>query len=105
MLCRNRHGSGTQSCSDTKGGYLYYQPGECRLAGYQSDLPFDFDMVVIDELSSFKDNGAQTRFKALRVRPKVKRDGRPTGTPSANGLMDLVGRNRHPIWASALAGT
>ena len=55
----------------------------------KSGLPFDFDMVVIDELSSFKDNGSK-RFKALRkVRPKVKRIVGLTGTPSANGLMDL----------------
>ena len=46
-------------------------------------------MVVIDELSSFKDNGSK-RFKALRkVRPGVRRIVGLTGTPSANGLMDL----------------
>lgn len=51
--------------------------------------PFDFDMVVIDELSSFKDHSSQ-RFKALRkVRPLVKRIVGLTGTPSPNGLMDL----------------
>lgn len=50
---------------------------------------FDFDMVVIDELSSFKSHSAQ-RFKALRkVRPSVKRIVGLTGTPSPNGLMDL----------------
>lgn len=55
----------------------------------KSSLPFDFDMVVIDELSSFKDNGSK-RFKALRkVRPGVRRIVGLTGTPSANGLMDL----------------
>jgi SNF2 family DNA or RNA helicase len=55
----------------------------------KSGLPFDFDMVVIDELSSFKDNGSK-RFKALRkVRPGVRRVVGLTGTPSANGLMDL----------------
>ncbi|MGI6649879.1 MAG: SNF2-related protein [Bacillota bacterium] len=55
----------------------------------KSGLPFDFDMVVIDELSSFKDNGSK-RFKALRkVRPGVRRIVGLTGTPSANGLMDL----------------
>ena len=38
----------------------------------KSGLPFDYDMVVIDELSSFKDNGSK-RFKALRkVRPGVR---------------------------------
>lgn len=55
----------------------------------KSGLPFDYDMVVIDELSSFKDNGSK-RFKALRkVRPGVRRIVGLTGTPSANGLMDL----------------
>ena len=50
---------------------------------------FDFDMVVIDELSSFKSHKAR-RFKALmRVRPTVKRIVGLTGTPSSNGLMDL----------------
>ena len=50
---------------------------------------FDFDMVVIDELSSFKSHQAR-RFKALmRVRPTIKRVVGLTGTPSSNGLMDL----------------
>ena len=52
-------------------------------------LPFDFDMIVIDELSSFKSWQAK-RFKALmKVRPRVKRIVGLTGTPSTNGLMDL----------------
>ena len=55
----------------------------------KSGLPFDYDMVVVDELSSFKAYGSK-RFKALRrVRPKVKRIVGLTGTPSGNGLMDL----------------
>jgi SNF2 family DNA or RNA helicase len=50
---------------------------------------FDFDMVVIDELSSFK-SGVTKRFKSLlKVRPTVKRIVGLTGTPSSNGLMDL----------------
>ena len=50
---------------------------------------FDYDMVVIDELSSFKNHTAK-RFKALmKVRPKVRRIVGLTGTPSSNGLMDL----------------
>lgn len=50
---------------------------------------FDFDMLVIDELSSFKNHKA-VRFKALmKVRPKIKRICALTGTPSSNGLMDL----------------
>ena len=55
----------------------------------ESGLPFDYDMVVIDELSSFKSYQAK-RFKSLmKVRPLVKRIVGLTGTPSSNGLMDL----------------
>ena len=55
----------------------------------ESGIPFDFDMVVVDELSSFKNHQAK-RFKALmKVRPKVERIVGLTGTPSSNGLMDL----------------
>lgn len=55
----------------------------------KSGIPFDFDMVVIDELSSFKSNQAK-RFKCLvKMRPRVKRIVGLTGTPSSNGLMDL----------------
>ena len=55
----------------------------------KSGVPFDFDMLVIDELSSFK-NHQTKRFKSLmKVRPKVKRIVGLTGTPSSNGLMDL----------------
>ena len=54
-----------------------------------SGYPFDYDMVVVDELSSFK-NWQAKRFKALmKVRPKIKRIVGLTGTPSSNGLMDL----------------
>ena len=54
---------------------------------YKKKWPFD--MVVIDELSSFKSSKAQ-RFKALkRVRPYIKRIVGLTGTPSPNGLLDL----------------
>lgn len=55
----------------------------------KSGYKFDFDMVVIDELSSFK-NHQSKRFKSLmKIRPKVKRIVGLTGTPSSNGLMDL----------------
>lgn len=54
-----------------------------------SNFPFDYDMVVIDELSSFKSYQAK-RFRALlKVRPGVKRIVGLTGTPASNGLMDL----------------
>ena len=55
----------------------------------KSGMPFDYDMVVIDELSSFK-SWSSKRFKAfMKVRPRVKRIVGLTGTPSSNGLMDL----------------
>ena len=54
-----------------------------------SGLPFDYDMVVIDELSSFKSHQAK-RFRSLmKARPHVERIVGLTGTPSSNGLMDL----------------
>lgn len=55
----------------------------------KNGLKWDFDAVVIDELSSFKNHQSQ-RFKWLRkVRPYVKRMIGLTGTPTSNGLMDL----------------
>lgn len=55
----------------------------------ESGIPFDYDIVVIDELSSFK-NGKAKRFRSLlKVRPFVKRIVGLTGTPAGNGLMDL----------------
>lgn len=54
-----------------------------------SNYRWDFDTLVIDELSSFKSAKAQ-RFKALkRVRPLVKRVIGLTGTPAPNSLIDL----------------
>lgn len=55
----------------------------------KSGHSFDFDMVVIDELSSFKSYQAKRFRSLLKVRPKVKRIVGLTGTPSSNGLMDL----------------
>lgn len=50
---------------------------------------WDFDTVVIDELSSFK-NSSSKRFRALRrVRPMMKRVIGLTGTPAPNSLIDL----------------
>ncbi len=55
----------------------------------KSGVEFDFDMIVVDELSSFK-SPISKRFKSmLKVRSKVKRIVGLTGTPSSNGLMDL----------------
>jgi len=50
---------------------------------------WNFDMVVLDELSSFK-NRNSLRFKAIRkIRPNVHRVIGLTGTPAPNGLLDL----------------
>ena len=55
----------------------------------KSGAPLFFDMIVIDELSSFK-SYRTNRFKALlKIRPSVSRIVGLTGTPSSNGLMDL----------------
>jgi len=54
-----------------------------------SGFPFDYDTVVVDELSSFKSHQSK-RFRALlKVRPRVRRIVGLTGTPAGNGLMDL----------------
>ncbi|MCY7923984.1 DEAD/DEAH box helicase [Bacillus spizizenii] len=54
---------------------------------YGKEWPFD--MVVIDELSSFKSSKAK-RFRALKkVRPFIKRIVGLTGTPAPNSLIDL----------------
>ena len=54
---------------------------------YRNDWPFD--MVVVDESSSFKDHSTK-RWKALkRVRPKINRMVLLTGTPAPNNLIDL----------------
>lgn len=54
---------------------------------YKNEWPFD--MVVLDEWSSFKNHQAK-RFKALKwVRNKMKRVVGLTGTPTPNGLIDL----------------
>lgn len=60
-----------------------------NLAWLFKNSKMKFDMVVLDELSSFKNHQSQ-RFKAMKaMRPYVKRIVGLTGTPSGNGLMDL----------------
>ena len=54
----------------------------------KSGVPLDFDMAVLDELSSFKANSQRTKA-FLKLRPRLKRVVGLTGTPSSNGLMDL----------------
>lgn len=60
----------------------------------KSGFDFDYDMVVIDELSSFKSYKAK-RFKTLlNVRYRIKRMVGLTGSPTSNGLMDLFAEYR-----------
>ena len=60
-----------------------------NLAWLYQNSCLDFDMVVLDELSSFK-NHQSKRFRAMKaLRPRVKRIVGLTGTPSGNGLIDL----------------
>lgn len=59
------------------------------LCGLYGGMMLPFDMLVIDELSSFK-NPKSVRFRALRkVQPSFKRIVGLTGTPAPNGLIDL----------------
>lgn len=57
------------------------------VAHYGSAWPFD--MVVIDELSSFKNHRAKRFSTLVKMRPYVSRWVGLTGTPASNGLMDL----------------
>lgn len=55
----------------------------------KSRIDINFDMLIIDELSSFKSHTSK-RFKSLlKIRPYFERVVGLTGTPSSNGLMDL----------------
>jgi SNF2 family DNA or RNA helicase len=68
--------------------YVINRENVCWLIAHYGGA-FPFDMLVIDELSSFKSAKA-ARFKALRqVRPKIKRIVGLTGTPMPNSLLDL----------------
>ncbi len=55
----------------------------------KSNYNFDFDCIVIDELSSFKSYRSKRVKSLLKVRPYVKRIIGLTGSPCGNGLMDL----------------
>lgn len=55
----------------------------------ESGLQWHYDMVVIDELSSFKSHQAKRFRSLLKMRPQVRRFVGLTGTPAGNGLMDL----------------
>ena len=69
--------------------YVVNRENVAWLAGLYPAKRWRWDMVIIDELSSFKSNQAE-RFKALRrVRPFMRRVVGLTGTPNPNGYMDL----------------
>lgn len=69
--------------------YLISRDNISWLCGLYGGSMLPFDMLVIDELSSFK-NPKSIRFKALRgVQPSFKRVIGLTGTPAPNGLIDL----------------
>ena len=71
-----------------KRAFLYIINRE-NVAWLVDNCRWNFDTIVIDELSSFKSSKAQ-RFRALKkVRPLVKRVIGLTGTPSPNSLIDL----------------
>lgn len=71
-----------------KKAYIYIINRE-NVAWLVENYKWDFDTLVIDELSSFKSNKAQ-RFKALKaVRPKISRVIGLTGTPAPNSLIDI----------------
>ena len=55
----------------------------------KSEIIFDFDMVVLDELSPFKNHSTARHKAMMKVRPKVDRIVGLTGTPAPNGLMDM----------------
>ncbi len=68
--------------------YITNRENVSWLVGHYKNC-WPFDMVVVDELSSFKSHQAK-RFKDLKcIRPHVKRIIGLTGTPAPNGLMDL----------------
>lgn len=78
-----------EACRAKADIYLISRDNVAWLVGAFGGSKTPFDMLVIDELSSFKNPNAQ-RFKALKkVRPFFKRVIGLTGTPAPNGLLDL----------------
>lgn len=69
--------------------YLISRDNIAWLCGVFGGSNSPFDMLVVDESSSFK-NHASGRFKALRLlAPSFKRVSILTGTPSPKGMIDL----------------
>src|SRR5574344_1558276 len=69
--------------------YVISRDNIAWLCAYYGGMKLPFDMIVVDELSSFKSYKSQ-RFKSLKVcQPTFKRFVGLTGTPAPNGLIDL----------------
>lgn len=69
--------------------YIISRDNIAWLCAYYGGMKLPFDMIVVDELSSFKSYKSQ-RFKSLKVcQPTFKRFVGLTGTPAPNGLIDL----------------
>lgn len=69
--------------------YIISRDNVAWLCGLYGGLKLPYDLLVIDELSSFKSHKAQ-RFKALKmIRPSMHRVIALTGTPASNGFIDL----------------
>lgn len=69
--------------------YITNRENVSWLVGHVGIDAWDFDMLVVDESSSFKDHQSQ-RFKALKtVLPKIDRKVILTGTPAPNSLINL----------------
>lgn len=69
--------------------YLVSRDNIAWLCGLYGGSSLPFDMIVLDESSSFK-NHTSVRFQALKlVRPSLQRVLLLTGTPAPNGLLDL----------------
>lgn len=69
--------------------YVISRDNIAWLCAFYGGMRLPFDMIVVDELSSFKSYKSQ-RFKSLKVcQPTFKRFVGLTGTPAPNGLIDL----------------
>lgn len=89
LVIGNREKLRKQALQDVADIYVINRENVPWLMAMYGGRSFPFDMLVIDELSSFKNHQA-ARFKALRkVRPIIKRVVGLTGTPAPNGLLDL----------------
>lgn len=79
----------TKALNEKADIYVISRDNIAWLCAFYGGMRLPFDMIVIDELSSFKSYKSQ-RFKSLKVcQPTFKRFVGLTGTPAPNGLIDL----------------